>query len=363
MKNLALLVFAVCISFVSTAQNIGDLKITSKKYGMSTMKKAPKKIYINTFNVNFEMYKEAIDFKAGGNGGRIGGNTSNATAKAAVGLDGIDANLMLAKTNELYKNFIDRITKEGYEIITFDTAENTGVFEGWQKASGPAIGESISGIINVIPEGYTTFYKRKTDKGEVKKGFLGGIGLQSKLSKALNDAIVADVNLYVMFSEEGSDWMKGKAAKVKIKTNLRLINTHAISVPQKFKKKKTTMGKLFGSVKIAGASDTYPASSNITFSQGKSGLGTKSSFIGTLKGDVEIEGVMKKEKIIAYQKQGSFVPTSFSTFSNYLDAKADRFSTTTKWIPVDATKFANGFYNACNTFLDKQLDALFSKLN
>ena len=48
------------------------------------MKKATKRIYINSFNVNFEVYKEAIDFKAGGNGGRIGGNTSSSTAKAAI---------------------------------------------------------------------------------------------------------------------------------------------------------------------------------------------------------------------------------------------------------------------------------------
>lgn len=326
------------------------------------MKKAPKKIYINSFNVNFEMYKEAIDFKSGGDGGRIAGNTGNATAKAAVGLDGIDANLMLSKTNEIYKNFTDRLTQEGYEVIAIETVEKTAVFKGWEKASGPAIGESLSGIMNCIPAGFTSFYKRKTDKGEVKKGFLGGVGLQSKLSKALDDAIIADINLYVMFSEEGSDWMKGRAAKVKIKTNLRLIDNYAISIPVK-KKKKKGLGKFLGSVAIKGATNVYPASSNVTFSQGKTGLGSKASFIGTLKEDIEIDGIVKKQKIVAYQKQGSFVPTSFSTFTNYLDAKADRFSTTTKWIKVDSNKYADGFYNACNAFLTKQLDALFDKLN
>ncbi len=360
-KTIAFSIIFCISSLFITAQKIGQVKTTNKKYGLSSMKKAPKKIFINSFNVNFEMYKEAIDFKAGGNGGRIGGNTSSATAKAAVGLDGIDANLMLAKTNELYQNFIERLTKEGYEIIGSEIAEKTDVFKGWKKASGPSIAESLSGIVNCIPEGFSSFYKRKTAKGEVKKGFLGGVGLQSKLSKALGDAIIADVNLFVMFSEQGNDWMKGKAAKVKIKTNLRLINNYAISIPVK-KKKKKGLGKFLGSVSIKGATNTYPASSNIIFSQGKVGLGTKASFIGTLKDDVEIEGVIKKQKIVAYQKQGSFVPTSFSTFSNYLDAKADRFSTTTKWIKVDSNKYANGFYNACNTFLNKQLDQIFDKL-
>lgn len=357
--------FLIGIFFISLSafsQNIEDVKIKSKFYGASSMRKAPKKIYINSFNVNYEIYKEAIDFKAGGNGGRIGGNTSNATAKAAVGLGGIDANKMLEKTNLIYKNYINRLKSEGYEIISSEEAGKTKAFEGWKKASGPFVVENLTGIMTTAPTGFTSYYKRKTSKGEIKKGFLGGIGLQAKLSKELGDAIIADVNLFVMFSENGSDWMKGRAAKVKIKTNLRLINNYAVSIPQKFKKKKSTIGKLFGSVKIKGASDVYPAVSNVTFSQGKVGLGTKASFAGNLKEDVEINDVLKKQKIVAYQKQGSFTPTSFTTFSDYLDAKADRFSKTTKWIEVDGDKYAEGFYNACNTFLTKQLDAFFKKL-
>lgn len=350
------------ISINTFSQSTEEIKISTKFYGASKMKKAPKRVFINSFNVNYEIYKEAIDFKAGGNGGRIGGITSNATARAAVGLGGIDANKMLDKTNQLYTNYINRLKNEGYEIISAEEAGKTTVFEGWEKVSGPFIVENLSGIITTTPASFTSYYKRKTDKGEIKKGFLGGIGLQAKLSKALEDAIIADVNLFVMFSEEGSDWMKGRAAKVKIKTNLRLVNNYAISIPQKFKKKKTTVGKLLGSVKIKGAVDIYPASSNVTFSQGKIGLGTEASFTGNLKNDVEINGILKKQKIVAYQKQGSFVPTSFSTFSNYLDAKADRFSKTAKWIEIDGDKFAEEFYNVCNNFLTKQLDAFFKKI-
>lgn len=362
MKKLVITAIVFCFTFSLHTQSIEDVKITNKKYGMSKMKKAPKKIYINSFNVNYEFYKEAIDFKVGGNGGRIGGNTSNATAKAAVGLGGIDANIMQTKTNTLYQNFVTRLKNEGYEIVSTDLAGKTDVFKGWQKASGPIIQENLKGIINCIPADFAFYFKKKTSKGEIKKGFLGGIGLQPKLSKALDDAIIADVNLYVLFSEPGSDWMKGRAAKVKIKTNLRLVNNQAISIPKSTEKKKTTLGKLFGSVKIKGATDIYPAISSVMFSQGKVGLGATSQFTGNLKSDVEINNVLKKQKIVAYQRQGSFVPTSFTTFSDYLEAKADRFSTTTKWIEVDGNKYAEGFYNACNTFLEKQLDDFFSKL-
>lgn len=359
--NIMLLTF-LAFSFQTNAQDVANIKVNNKFYGARTMKKAPKKIYINSFNVNFEYYKEAVDFKLGTNGGRIGGNTSNATARAAIGLGGIQSQIMLDKTNELYSKFINRLKSEGYEIVSADEAGKTDLYKDWKKASGPNIGESFTGIINVIPEGFSYYYKRKTAKGEVKKGFLGGVGNQAKLSKALGDAIIADVNLFVMFTENGSDLFKGKAAKVKLKTNLRLSKDYMISVPVKPKKKKSTVGKIFGSVTVKGATDYYPASSNISFMQGKVGLGTKAAFTGTLKEDLEINGVVEKQKVVAYQKQGSFVPTSFSTFSSYLTAKADRFSTTAKWIDVDTNKFADGFYNACDTFLTKQLDAFFSKL-
>jgi len=362
MKNYILYLFTFFAVTTITAQSITDVSIKTNKYGMNKMKKAPKKIFINSFNVNYEIYKEAIDFKNGGNGGRIGGNTGSATATAAVGLGGIDANKMQEKTNELYENFITKLKNKGYEIIAAEEAEKVDQFKDWVKETGPKIEENLKGVITCIPNNYTFFYKRKTEKGEVRKGFLGGLGLQPKLSKALGDAVIADVNLFVMFSEEGSDWMKGKAAKVKIKTNLRLADNYAIVIPKKLKKKKSTIGKLFGSVQFKGAVDVYPASSSVIFTQGKVGLGSESSFTATLKKPVEIEGVLKKQKIVAYQKQGSFVPTSFSTFGDYLDAKESKFSTVTKWITVDADKYANGFYNACNTFLDKQLEELFKKL-
>ena len=351
MKKIFLLVFVICFANSVNSQSIGKIKTTSKKWAFKTMKKASKRIYINSFNVNFEVYKEAIDFKAGGNGGRMMGNRSSSTAKAAIGLGGIDGRMMQEKTNLLYKNYLQRLESEGYEIISTEEASKTDVLKDWTKATGPYLKENLSGIITCAPENFTFYYK--------KKGFLGlgGMNVQPKLAKQLNNALVTDVNLYVIFSETGNDWMKGRAAKVKIKTNLRLVGEYAIVIPQKFKKKKTTVGKLFGSVKVKGASDLHRVNSSVAFYDQ-----VQASYTGTLKEDLEINGIMKKEKVVAYQKQGSFTPTSFSSFATYVNAKADRFSKNAKWIDIDGNKYAEGFYNACNTFLDKQLDEFFSKI-
>jgi hypothetical protein len=356
MKKILLTSILICISIIVHSQSIGNVKITNKNYGLSKMKKASKRIYINSFNVDFEIYKEAVDFKAGGNGGRISGNKSSATARAAVGLDGVDANKMQEKTNLLFNNYVNRLKKEGYDIITGEEAGKTKALQDWDKANGPYIIENRTGIITCAPKNYTFYYKKAGVLG------LGGLGIQAKLSKELDNAIIADVNMHVMFSENGSDFFSAGGAKVKVLTNLRLIDEYVVTIPKKLKKKKSTLGKLFGSVQLKGAVESYPVNSMVSFSYGKTGLGTTAQFNGSLKDDIEIEGVLKKQKIVAYQKQGSFTPTSFSTFSNYLDAKADRFSKTTKWIEVDSDKYADGFYNVCNTFLEKQLNSFFNKL-
>jgi hypothetical protein len=357
MKKLFLSAIVICFAISLNAQSLGKIKITDKTYGLNKMKKSSKKIYINSFNVDFEIYKEAVDFKAGGDGGRIAGNKSSATARAAVGLSGVDANKMQEKTNLLFNNYVNRLKKEGYEIITGEEAGKTEALQGWDKASGPYATESRTGIVACAPENYTFFYKKAGILG------LGGLGIQAKLSKELDDAIIADVNMHVMFSENGSDFFSAGGAKVKILTNLRLIDEYAVSIPKKLKEKKSTLGKLFGSVQMKGATETYPVNSMVSFTYGKMGLGSTAQFTGSLKEDIEIEGVMKKEKIVAYQKQGSFTPTSLSTFSDYTNALADRFSKTAKWIEVDSDKYAEGYYIACNTFLEKQLDAFFDSLD
>ncbi|WP_397444510.1 hypothetical protein [Polaribacter sp. R77954] len=66
MKKLLFSISLICFTLSLSAQSIGNLKTTNKKWAFKTMKKASKRIYINSFNVNFEVYKEAINFKAGG---------------------------------------------------------------------------------------------------------------------------------------------------------------------------------------------------------------------------------------------------------------------------------------------------------
>lgn len=102
MKKILFITFTIYFITSIQSQNIGDIKIKQTKFGLKNIKKAPKKIFINTFNINYEFYREAIDYKNGGNGGRIVGNKGSATARAAVGLGDINATEVLKETNKIY---------------------------------------------------------------------------------------------------------------------------------------------------------------------------------------------------------------------------------------------------------------------
>lgn len=171
--------------------------------------------------------------------------------------------------------------------------------------------------------------------------------MPARLSSQLDDAIIANVNLYFMFAEEGNDAFAGNAAKVKILTNLRMVGDFTVQAPN-------DKGMLKGQ-------QTFDrVSSSVMFSQGKMGMGSLVTFATNLKSPLEVEGVIKKEKVIAYQKQGTSMPTSFSGIS-WMDT-ADKLSKNATWIDVDSKKYANGLYMAAKKMLDTGTQSLVGSL-
>lgn len=362
MKKQTTLLFALLTVITISAQSISEVKISSKNYGISKAKKGPKRVFINSFNINYEVYKEAIDVKTGGSGFR-GKKTGDATARAAVGLSGIEKEDIQAKTDQLYQDFIADFKVKGYEFVSVAEASKIKIFEGWETGSGPYVNESgVPGVLTSVPSGYSFLYKSKSKSGKIKKGLFGGALKTPIISKQLENALVVDVNLYVMYSEEaGGGFNLGslsKVAKVKIKTNLRLADEYAVVAP----KKPTKLG-VFGSIGVKGATtvDYINSSMTVTYGKMKIGAGAMGQYNGMLKKSIEINGVMKKDKISAYQKQATFTPTSFNSYGG-LNLK-DRFSKNTTWVKVDSGKYADGLYNACSGFLKNHTQKLLDKLD
>jgi hypothetical protein len=317
------------------AQGLGEFKPSTQDYGTGKLKKNAKRIYIASFNVNFEVYKEAINYKAsGGFGGNVKGE---AMARGAIGLNGLLQEDIQAKTNQLYNEFVADLKSKGFEIISPEVASKTTTYEGWEQETGPYVAESgMPGVMTAVPEGYTFFYKKEDSKGKKKKGTFGGAFVPQKLSNELDDAVIADVDLFFMYSEDGDDWLRGNGAQVKMFTNFRLINTHYVSAPKE--------NKVIG---LKGAQTFDHIQSNVMFTQCKIGMGAETQYTGSLKTPLEIDGVIKKEKMVVYSKQGSATVTSITP----IVIVGPSYSENTKWLDVDSQKYALGLYNAGSKML------------
>lgn len=346
-KNLlALFLIAFCNSV--EAQKIGKLETKEDSYKMKKLDEGEKKLYISSFTINFEFYKEAVDEKKAGGFGRSIKNA--AKAKAAVGLATLDRTAIQEKADQLYSEFVTDFKNKGYEIISAETAGQTDVYKGWNKQTGPEVKETdMTGILAVVPSGYSYYYK---DRNAFSSKLAGFAKTAQNLSKELNDALIADVSLVYVFSYEGNDWNIGNAAKVKLLINYRLASSYTVS------DEKTSTGGLTSM--FDKSKQAVGLSTSIVLTRGKLSIGgsPESQFTGTLKKDLEIEGVLAKDKVEAYSKQTMVTATLQNPI---VSIRGDNYSSTAKWLEPDGVKYAEGMYLAGKAFLSAQFNAVFGK--
>ena len=335
-------------AFISVqAQTLGEFKLKDEGYKSKNIGEGPKKLYISSFTINFEMYKEAVDKKKAGGFGRTVTNASK--AKAAIGLGSLDKEAIQAKADQLYTEFVADFKSKGYEIITAEQAGKTDVYKGWKKADGPSLFETdMTGILAVIPSGYSFYYRDRNAFSGTTAGFEK---TAQNLSKELNDALVADVSLVYVFSEMGTDWNVSNQANVKIFVNYRLANMYTVS------DEKTSAGltSMFDKSK-----QSVGLSSYVNFTRGKLSIGgsPESQYLGSMKSDLDIEGVMKKEKVQAYANKTS----ATATLANpVVSVRGENYSETTKWLTPDGKLYADGMYLAGNKFLSEHLKNAITK--
>ena len=352
MRTKLLYVLALCCmgDFIQ-AQTLGEFKPKDQAYGLNKLKKA-QKVYIANFSVNYQIYNEMQDFKQGG---RMlgGGYRGDAAAQASVGLDGLAAKDVQKITDQLYQDYIALLKAKGLTIVNADEAAKTSVYADYMKMEGGNVSVSqIPGCMASSPTGYEYFIKRVNKDGRAKSGgFLGNAAfLYPKLSAELDDAIIADVNLYVLFASVGDGFIKGPGASVKIKSNLRLADTEAIVMTDDRK----------AMIKMKGQNEVIGVNSAVNFYHGKVGLGSATSYLGTLAKPLEINGVIEDTKIKSAALGGTDfvgVGTMYGTFYSPDDKSASK----SQVIPVDAAKYDKGVYNATKTFMEHHTKAFLSK--
>jgi hypothetical protein len=350
MLKINLLLFALFLLAVVQlqAQQLQEFSPKSSGYKAKNVSKGDKRMYVNTFSIYFEIYKEAVDTKSAGGFGRTIKNA--AKAKAAVGLLTLEKDEIQAKADQLYNEFLAKVKAEGFEMISAEEASATDFLKGSKPVTGPAIFETdMPGIVQVVPSGYTGFYKERN----ALSNKLAGLQKSSEsLSKELNDALIADISLVYAFSETGNDWNIGNQAKVKLLVNYRLANIY------NYTNENTKSGSISSMMNKANQAVTL--SSYIHFTRGKNKIGgsPEAQYIGNLKSDLEIAGVLQKEKILAYSTQTQATATLLNPI---VVIRGDNYSEKTKWLEPDGKKYAEGLYLAGNAFIGHHTAEIFKQ--
>lgn len=349
-KLVVIIIFLVSIAF-GHAQTLGDFKPSDDAYGLGKLKDKQKKIYISNFNVNYQLYNEKQKTQKGGSLFRDKGVKGDATAELSVGLASLSQDDFQSTTDALYQDFIAMLKKEGFEIITAEKAGATETYQGWKKATGPFIQESMPGMLQSVPSGYSFFYEEKSAVGSfLGEKFQGLSKIPQKVSKDLNDAVVVDVNLYVFFMKDTYAF-QGGAANIKIKTALSLVANEVVSAKSDDK-----------SLLFRKQVEYVTGSSQIYFVCGKDRIngGTESSYTGGLKGDLSIGDVIEEKKMQSYAKGNvDFIGTD--NYYRKIYSAANKTSSNTTIIPVDVEKYKKGVKLAGTQFLKYHVDAFSSK--
>lgn len=344
----AIIMLMLCIT--TNAQTIGEFKPKDQSYGLGKLKNSNKRIYIANFSVNYQIYNEKEKFKQGGS--QLGGGMKgDASTEVSVGLEGLDEKTVQDITDKLYKDYIDKLNAKGMIIVSADEAAKTEAFEDYMKVTGGKVSMAeIPGVMSTAPTGFEYLIKGLDKKGKAKKGgFLGNAASRyPKISKDLGDAIVSNVNITVLFVRDQQAF-QGNGAKLKVKTDLRIVANDAV-----------VMTDNDSWIKMKGGNTVTAVNSTVDFYHGKIGMGATTAYVGTLGKDIAIGGVVDGATITSYAA-GGFDAGTKTMYGTYYSAR-NGSNSNAKVVKVDAEKYSAGVYQGASKLINFHTDEFLKSL-
>jgi len=212
MKKFYFLLVIVFSALTISAQTISEKNMFSgaaASYGESNFKRAPKRVYISGFRVNFHVV-------ASGSASTIDSKTS-----MTVALDGVDAPDFQKLTDEAYNHFLGDLKSNGFEIISMEEAAKTEYYAGWIPKEGGTLSTSqLKGYVSSTPTGYKYLIKNETSKGKEKTTF---VDTSNKLSRELDAASIINVEYsFPLFEIDASKSGLYSVTSVKAKINYQM---------------------------------------------------------------------------------------------------------------------------------------------
>ena len=350
MKTKFLMVLALAFTLTARAQSVGEFKPKDISFGLGKLKDVSR-IYISNFTVNYQVYNEKQKFKQGGS--MLGGGyRGDAKAEASIGLTGLAEADVQQITDKLYQDFLGKLKAKNLQLISAEEAGKTDTYSDYVKQQGGKVNlAQLPGTMTSSPSGYQWYVKKVKSDGKTKSGgFMGQSSfLYPKLSKELGDAIVADIDIYVMFVENKSAF-QGSGANVKITTSLRIADAEAI-----------VMADNESFIRMKGQNSVSAINSVVNFAMGRMGASALASYSGLLSKPLEINGVIEDTKVTSFARGGTDYVGTNNMYVSYFTPE-NKTAETNKVIKVDSKKYVDGVYDAAKKFLDFHTDAFLGNL-
>ncbi|MGC4234758.1 MAG: hypothetical protein QM594_17390, partial [Niabella sp.] len=198
MKIILSLILTIAFSLSGHTQTLGDFKPKDQSYGLKKIK--DKRLYIASFTVNYQVYNEKQEFKQGGR--MLGGaRKGDAEASLSIGLEGLTETNLQTVTDRLYQDFTGMLKSNGVTIISAEEAGKTDTYSEFTKVTGGTINRAqFPGTLASTPTGMEYYVKKVESSGKEKSGgFMGqATFVHAKLSKDLDDAIIADERIFAI---------------------------------------------------------------------------------------------------------------------------------------------------------------------
>ncbi|MBZ0245403.1 MAG: hypothetical protein K8H85_05625 [Cyclobacteriaceae bacterium] len=340
-KTVAVLI-ALIFSLEMNAQMITDKMVDIGQMQSKDLNKAPKKMFIKNFKVYYQMIAEAEKTIQGGRQFGGGSYTGDATARLAVGVEGIEPEQLQQLTNRLYNDYVAKLKNLGMEVYTSKDYTNLESFEGDELLDGPRINEEqIEGSLMVVPDGFSYYVKRVTKKGKEKGGFMSNM--------ASNEAA----------SEFSSSLAFKGLPKLSMELDDMIVVDVAVNVPSMYMDKKAALG----TVKIKGGAYLRIENARATYASGKlkkPGVATPDKYIELmLKEPIKINGVFAEQEFKSQAKKQTTSVPSYSSYFSVGNSKMELSNT----IKCNSEDYTREVGKAVTEFLDFSIDKLKVGLN
>lgn len=336
MEKKLLIICGLFIMMIDLETNAQDFHRKNIQYSSShtdDLAKAPKKVFIKNFKIYYQMIAEAEKTTRGGRQFGGGSYTGDATARLAVGVEGIDPEDLQDLTNNIYNDYLSQLKAMGLEVVISSELPKTDFFDGWELLSGPRINEEqIKGSLMVIPENFDYYVKKVKKSGKEKSGAF--------MSSAVGEGAEFGSAIY------------GPLAKVSGELDDIIVIEVIINVPSIYLDPKSTLG----TAKVKGGAYLRMQQARVTYGSGKvrkPGVPYPTSYFEfMLKEAVPINGVFKAEKFKAVAEKKRTTTPSYASFFTVENTTVNLTNTIECEAEVYKTEVGNKLKNYLQFTLD-----------